>query len=143
MLQGSNVVKGLVKWLTGGLSTRLEFVERDLESLQGQSRRLSQQQDGLAGVVYQQQEELARHRLQLHDQASQMVALRKMHAALSGKIGQAFPGRACASCGGAMIFNRAAADKAYSLECAARCGEKLLLPEANLLKSFGSAGLAP
>ena len=41
---------------------------------------------------------------------------------------------------GKMIFRRQAAERAYSLECEAGCGKRLLLPETQLLSSFTSGG---
>ncbi len=127
---------GLISWLTGGLSTRLDFVERDLDALQARTGRISKEHETLAQVVGEHHRELSEHRKQLHAQANQMIALRKMHALLSDKLGQPFPGKSCPACGGKMVFQRRHAENAYSLECEGGCGKRLLLPESKLLASF-------
>ena len=136
----TKLVGGLISWLTGGLSARLDFIERDLDTLQGRTQRLSKEQDTLARVVGEHHQELAAQRRQLDAQATEMIALRKMHALLSAKVGQAFPGKPCPGCGSKMIFRRQAAEKAYSLECETGCGKRLLLAETQLLSSFTSDG---
>ena len=47
-LRESKLVGGLVDWLTGGLSRRLDFVEHDLQSLQKKTTRISKNQEGMA-----------------------------------------------------------------------------------------------
>lgn len=131
MRRGSGFVGGLVDWLTGGLSARLEFLERDVDTLQRDSRELSQRQEGMTRV-------LADHHQKLQRQADHMVALRKMHAMLSEKLGQPFPGKPCPVCGAPMLFGREAAEKSYALTCSAGCRERLLLPEASLLQTLSS-----
>lgn len=126
------MVRGLVDWLTGGLAARLEFLERDVDELQRDSRELSQRQDGITRV-------LADHHQKLQTQADQMIALRKMHAMLSERLGQPFPGKPCPSCGEPMLFGREAAAKTYALTCSAGCEERLLLPEASLLQTLANA----
>ncbi|MBI1358599.1 MAG: hypothetical protein GC160_30055 [Acidobacteria bacterium] len=129
MRRDSGIVRGLVDWLTGGLSARLDFLERDVDAIQ-------REQAGMTRVLAQHHQELAEHRTQIQQQMDSMIALRKMHAALSEKIGQPFPGKTCLKCGSPMVFRRESEQKAYSLSCIQGCGERLLLPEAQLLETF-------
>lgn len=122
-------MRGLVDWLTGGLSARLDFLERDVDTLQRDTRSISKNQKGMARV-------LVDHQRRLDDQADQMIALRRMHGMLAERLGEPFPGKACPTCGSAMLFEREAAQKSYALTCSAGCKERLLLPEANLLQTL-------
>jgi hypothetical protein len=128
----------LVNWLLGGVSTRLEFLERDVEALQQSTRKLEGDQRGLSQVV-------RAHHAQLQQQADEMIALRRMHGLLTEKLGRPFPGQVCESCGGPLIFERAAAERAYALRCAQGCAGRLLLPESSLLRALdgGNAPSAP
>lgn len=133
------LVKGLVDWLTGGLSARVDYIERDMETLESKTTRLEKEQEGIARVVKVHHEKLEAHENRINAQAEQMIALRRMHGQLAGKVGEPFPGKLCGKCGAPMVFDRLPERKAYSLSCSERCGEFLLLPEASLLKSFGAA----
>ncbi len=138
MGRDGGILRGLADWLTGGLSARLDFLERDVDSLQRDGRELARRQEGMTRVLADHHQQLHDHSAQLRAQADQMIALRKMHAMLSERVGQPFPGKACPSCGAAMLFKRAAEEKAYALTCASGCAERLLLPEAALLETFAS-----
>ena len=138
MGRDSGFVRGLVDWLTGGLSARLDFLERDVDALQRDTRQISRQQDGMTRVLVDHQQRLDDHGAQIRRQADQMIALRKMHAMLSERLGQPFPGKLCPSCGSAMLFQREAAEKSYALTCSAGCAERLLLPEASLLQTLSA-----
>ena len=129
MLRESKLVRGLVDWLLGGLSTRLDFVEQDLQAVQKDTRKLKEQ--------------VRSHQDQLQQQAQYMIALRKMHAMLAEKVNQEFPGRKCEVCGSPMIFRREPARNAYSLQCPNECGKTLLLPEAMLLNTLKRLPPAP
>ena len=133
MLRDSKLVKGLGDWLLGGISARLDFVEQDLQKVQLETHQLKRNQRKLAKVFVE-----ARN-LQINHNVQQMIALRKMHSQLQGKLGQAFPGKHCEVCGGGLIFERESSENAYSLRCPKRCGKKLLLPESNLLESMRKA----
>ncbi len=134
-MRESKLVSGLVDWLTGGLSTRLDFVEHDLDALQKKTTRISHNQEGMAKVVIAHHKELTQHGAQLQAQTNQMIALRKMHGLLSEKLGQPFDDKACESCGGPLVFERVAAENAYSLQCPRGCSGRLLLAETMLLNS--------
>ena len=133
MLRDSKLVKGLADWLLRGISARLDFVEQDLQKVQLETHQLKRNQRKLAKVFVE-----ARN-LQINHNVQQMIALRKMHSQLQGKLGQAFPGKLCEVCGGGLIFERESSENAYSLRCPKRCGNKLLLPESNLLESMRKA----
>lgn len=133
------IVKGLVNWLTGGLSARVDYIERDVESLEAKTTRISNEQNGMARVLQAHHEQLGAHEQRLASHTEQMIALRKMHGQLAGKLGEPFPGKICEQCGAPMLFDRVAEKKAYMLTCSERCGEFLMLPEANLLQSFSAA----
>lgn len=133
------IVKGLVDWLTGGLSARVDYIERDMETLESKTVRIEKEQEGIARVVKTHHEKLAVHESRINAQAEQMIALRKMHGQLAGKVGEPFPGKLCSRCGAPMVFDRVPEKKAYSLSCSERCGEFLLLPEQSLLKTLGAA----
>lgn len=130
------IVKGLVNWLTGGLSARVDYIERDVETLEAKTTRLSNEQDGMGRVLQAQHRQLENHERRLTGQAEQMIALRKMHGQLANRLGEPFPGKMCDSCGAPMLFDRVAEKNSYSLFCSERCGEFYMLPEANLLESF-------
>ena len=143
MLRESKLLGGLIDWITGGISARLDFVERDVETLQGKTERIAQDQEGMAQVVMAHHQQLERHQAQLQVQAAQMVAMRRMHGMLAKRLGEPFPGKTCEVCGGGMIFNRVASENSYSLECPKGCGQRLLLPEGiilNSLKQLPAAG---
>jgi DNA repair exonuclease SbcCD ATPase subunit len=135
MLRNSKIVKGLANWLLGGISTRLEFGEQDLEKVQQDTHQLKRNQRKLAKTFVEAQN------LQLNHNVQQMIALRRMHSQLQGRLGQAFPGKHCAVCGGGLIFERESSENAYSLRCPNRCGKKLILPESNLLESMRKAAV--
>jgi len=128
----SKLVRGLVDWLLGGVSARLDFLEQDVESLQKDNKDLKQQ--------------VQSHQQQLQHHARQMIALRKMHALLAGKVDREFPGQRCEDCGSAMIFRREAGRNAYSLKCPNECGKTLIMPETlllNTLKQLPGGSSAP
>jgi len=129
MRRDSKLVRGLVDWLLGGITARLDFVEQDLKAIQNDTKRLESDQRSLTQTVESQQQ-------QLQFQARQMIALRKMHALLSQRVGKEFPGQRCEVCGSALIFRREPARNAYSLKCPNECGKTLLLPETLLLNSM-------
>lgn len=133
MLRDSKLVKGLANWLLGGISTRLEYVEQDLEKVQQDTTQIKRNQRTLAKKFVEAQNHQLKHNVQ------QMIALRKMHSQLQGRLGQAFPGKHCEICGGGLIFERESSENAYTLRCPKRCGKKLILPEANLLESMQKA----
>ncbi len=133
MLRDSKLVKGLADWLLRGISARLDFVEQDLQKVQLETHQLKRNQRKLAKVFVE-----ARN-LQINHNVQQMIALRKMHSQLQGKLGQAFPGKHCEVCGGGLIFERESSENAYSLRCPKKCGKKLMLPESNLLESMRKA----
>ena len=135
MLRDSKLVKGLGDWLLGGISTRLEFVEQDLEKVQQETHQIKRNQRKLAKTFVEAQNAQTQHN------AQQMIALRKMHSQLQGKVGQAFPGKTCETCGGGLVFEREPSENAYSLRCPKGCGKKLLLPESSLLKSMQKAAV--
>ncbi|HYM13605.1 MAG TPA: hypothetical protein VEU62_22885 [Bryobacterales bacterium] len=122
MQRSNRLVRGLVDWLLGGISARLDFVERDVQTLQEDTKKLEQGQQKLAQQVM------------THHQ--QLVALRKMHALLADRVNQEFPGKKCEVCGSALIFRREATRNAYSLKCPNGCGQTLLLPEILLLNTL-------
>ena len=136
MVRDSKLVRGLLDWLLGGLSTRLDFVERDVDTLQRDTRQIHKDQKKIAQVV------LAHH-AQLQHNTAQMIELRRMHGLLANRLGEAFPGQHCKSCGSALIFERQADQKAYSLQCPKRCGDRLFLPEAKLLSALKKNSLLP
>lgn len=138
MGRDNGFVRGLVDWLTGGLSARLDFLERDVDGLQRDTREITRQQAGMTRVLADHHQRLDDHGAQIRRQTDQMIALRKMHALLSERLGQPFPGKVCPSCGAAMLFQRDAAEKSYALACSAGCVERLLLPEASLLQTLSS-----
>lgn len=138
MARDNGMLRGLADWLTGGLSARLDFLERDVDALQRENKELAQRQEAVTHVLADHHQKLHDHAAQLRAQTDQMIALRKMHAMLSERVGQPFPGKDCPSCGSAMLFKRAAEEKAYALTCASGCTERLLLPEAALLETFAS-----
>lgn len=129
MFRDSKLVRGLADWLLSGISARLDFLERDVQGLQGETGRLSKDQAGLTRVV-------ADHHAQLQQHAASLEDLCQMHKLLAGRVGQEFPGQECKVCGSAMIFERAALRKAYTLSCPNGCGETLVLPEKNLLETI-------
>ena len=133
MLRDSKLVKGLGDWLLRGISARLDFVEQDLQIVQRETHQLRRNQRKLAKTFVEAQN------LQINHNVRQMIALRKMHSQLQGKLGQAFPGKTCEVCGGGLIFEREPSENAYSLRCPKRCGKKLMLPESNLLESMRKA----
>ena len=133
MLRDSKLVKGLADWLLRGISASLDFVEQDLQKVQRETHQLKRNQHKLAKTFVE-----ARNR-QINHNVLQMIALRKMHSQLQGRLGQAFPGKHCEVCGGGLIFEREPSENAYSLRCPKRCGKKLLLPESNLLESMRKA----
>ncbi|MDA1313777.1 MAG: hypothetical protein O2968_10615 [Acidobacteria bacterium] len=134
-LRKSKLIGGLVDWLMGGLATRLDFVEHGLGSLQKQTTRIANNQKGMAKVVLAHHQELRQHRTQLQEQTDQMIALRRMHGLLSERLGQTFDNKTCESCHGPLVFNRVAAENAYSLHCPRGCGGRMLLEETMLLNS--------
>jgi len=138
MLKNNKIVRGLIDWLTGGVSTRIDFIERDILAIEQEQRGLRERQSGAERVLADHHQRLATHDEQLQQQAAYIISLRKMHAALAAKTGKAFPGKECSGCGAPMVFERSPAEKAYKLTCAKGCGERLLLPEAQLLKSFST-----
>lgn len=129
MFRDSKLVRGLADWLLSGISSRLDFLERDVQGLQGETGRLSKDQDGLTRVV-------ADHHAQLQQHAASLADISQMHKLLVGRVGQEFPGQQCKACGSAMIFERAALRKAYTLSCPNGCGDTLVLPEKNLLETI-------
>ena len=133
MLRDSKLVKGLADWLLRGISARLDFVEQDLRQVQQETRQIKRNQRKLAKTFVEARDLRIRHDVQ------QMIALRKMHSQLQGRLGQAFPGKHCEVCGGGLIFERESSENAYSLRCPKKCGKKLLLPESNLLESMRKA----
>jgi hypothetical protein len=128
MGRDSGLVRGLVDWLTGGLSARLDFLERDVDALQRETQEIARHQDGVTHVLADHQQRLDGHAVEIRRQADQM----------SDRLGQPFPGKACPSCGAAMLFQRDAAEKSYALSCSSGCVERLMLPEASLLQTFSS-----
>ena len=133
MLRDSKLVKGLADWLLRGISARLDFVEQDLRQVQQETRQIKRNQRKLAKTFVEARDLRIRHDVQ------QMIALRKMHSQLQGRLGQAFPGKHCEVCGGGLIFERESSENDYSLRCPKKCGKKLLLPESNLLESMRKA----
>ncbi len=133
ILRNSKLVKGLASWLLRGISARLDFLEQDLQSVQQETHQIKRNQRKLAKTFVE-----ARN-LQLDHNVQQMIALRKMHSRLQGRLGQAFPGKDCEVCGGVLIFERESSENAYSLRCPKSCGKKLILPESNLLESMRKA----
>jgi hypothetical protein len=129
MFRNSKIVQGLADWLLSGISSRLDFLERDVQGLQGETGRLKADQQGLTRVV-------ADHHAQLQQHAAALEDLGQMHKLLAGRVGQEFPGQQCKACGSAMIFERAALRKAYTLSCPNGCGDTLVLPEMNLLETI-------
>lgn len=138
MGRDNGMLRGLADWLTEGLSARLEFLERDVDELRRENRELAQRQEAVAHVLVDHHQKLHDHAAQLRAQTDQMIALRKMHAMLSDRVDQPFPGKSCPSCGAPMVFKRAAEEHAYALVCSAGCSERLLLPETALLETFAS-----
>jgi hypothetical protein len=129
IFRDSKLARGLADWLLRGISSRLDFLERDVEGLQGHTERLRKDQDGLTRVVADHHGQLQRHAARLED-------LGQMHQALAGRVGQEFPGQQCKVCGSALVFERAALRKAYTLSCPNGCGDTLVLPEQNLLETM-------
>ena len=72
-----------------------------------------------------------------------MIAMRRMHGMLAKRLGEPFPGKTCEVCGGGLVFERAASQNAYSLECPKGCGQRLLLPEGMILKSLKQRPAGP
>ncbi len=133
MLRDSKLVKGLADWLLRGISARLDFVEQDLQKVQRETHQLKRNQRKLAKTFIE-----ARNQ-QIDHNVLQMIALRKMHSQLQGRLGQAFPGKYCEVCGGGLIFERESSENAYSLRCPKKCGKKLMMTESNLLESMRKA----
>ena len=133
MLRDSKLVKGLASWLLRGISARLDFVEQDLRQVQQETSQIKRHQRKLAKTFVEARDLRIRH------DVLQMIALRKMHAQLQDRLGQAFPGKHCEVCGGGLIFERESSENAYSLRCPKKCGKKLMLPETNLLESMRKA----
>jgi hypothetical protein len=129
MFRDSKIVRGLADWLLSGISSRLEFLERDIQGLQGDTGRLRKDQEGLTRVV-------GDHHAQLQQHAAALQDLSQLHKLLAGRVGQEFPGQQCKACGSAMVFERAALRKAYTLSCPNSCGDTLVLPEKNLLETI-------
>jgi hypothetical protein len=129
MFRNSKLVQGLADWLLSGITSRLDFLERDMQGLQNETGRLRKDQDGLTRVV-------ADHHAQLRQHAATLEDLGHMHKLLAGRVGQQFPGQPCKVCGSAMVFERAALRKAYTLSCPNGCGDTLVLPEKNLLETI-------
>ena len=134
-LRESKLLSSLADWLTGGLSRRLDFVEHDLDFLQKKTTRISKDQRGMAKVVMAHHQELTQHRAQLQAQTNQIIALRRMHGVLAEKIGQPFEDKICEGCGEPLVFERVAAENAYSLQCSRGCTGRMLLEETMLLNS--------
>ena len=128
MFRDSKLVRGFTDWLLSGVTARLDFIERDVEGLQGETERLKKDQHGLTRVV-------SEHHAQLQQHAASLEELGQMHNLLAGRVGQEFPGQRCKDCGSAMVFERAALRKAYTLSCPKGCGDTLVLPEKNLLEN--------
>ena len=129
MIRNSKLVRGLADWLLGGVHARLDFLERDVDGLQGDAARLKKNQEGLTRVV-------AAHHKELRHQAAQLTEIQSMHQALSGRVGQEFPGQRCRACGSGLVFERAALRKAYTLRCPKGCGQTMVLPETSLLETL-------
>lgn len=129
MFRDSKLARGLADWLLSGVAARLDFLERDVEGLQGQTERLKKDQEGLTRVV-------GEHHARLQQHSASLNELSQMHQVLAGRIGQEFPGQICKRCGSAMVFERAALRKAYTLSCPKGCGDTLVLPERNLLETI-------
>lgn len=129
MFRDSKLVRGLADWLLSGVAARLDFLERDVEGLRGETKRLQKDQDGLTRVVSEHHSQLQRHSASLQE-------LSQLHEVLAGRVGQEFPGQTCKDCGSAMVFERAALRKAYTLSCPKGCGDTLVLPEKNLLETI-------
>lgn len=137
MLRESKFLKGLIGWVTGGVSARLDVIERDVQSVEAKTERIEADQQGMANVLMAHHEQLGDHENRLKSHAAYMIQLRRMHGTLSKRLGQPFPGKVCGSCGSPLLFERVPAEKSYSLECPRQCGPRLLLPEQRLLESFG------
>lgn len=135
-MAANGLVQKLISWVTGGVSTRLDFIERDLETLDARTERLTREHEGAARVLASHEQRLNRHDVRIESNAAQMIALRRMHGALAERLGRPFPEKLCDSCGAPMIFDRSASQKAYTLQCPKRCGPELLLPEDRLLQTF-------
>jgi hypothetical protein len=129
MFRESKVVRGVVDWLLGGMAARLEFVEQDVRELRQETKEIKKGQKVLAKVVLD-------HQRQIQAQTANMIALRKMHSMLAQRIGEPFPGQSCEICGGALVFDREPSKNAYVLRCPRRCGQTLVLQEANLLETI-------
>jgi len=129
MFRDSKIIRGVVDWLLGGVAARLEFVEQDVRGLRQETREIKKGQKVLAKVVLD-------HQRQIQAQTENMIALRRMHSMLAGRIGEPFPGQSCEICGGALVFDREPSKNAYVLRCPRRCGGTLVLPEANLLETI-------
>ena len=134
MLRESKLVRGLIDWITGGIAARLDFVERDVEAIQGKTKRIEHNQQGMAQVVMAHHQRLEQHQAQLQVQAAQMIVMRRMHGMLAKRLGEPFPGKTCEACGGNMIFECLASENSYSLACPKGCGKPLLLPEGMILQ---------
>ena len=122
-------MRGVVDWLLGGISARLEFVERDVQELLQETKDIRKGQKVLAKVVLG-------HQRQIQVQTANIIVLRKMHSMLAARIGEPFPGQSCEICGGALVFDREPSKNAYVLRCPRRCGQTLVLPEASLLETI-------
>lgn len=129
MRRDSKLVRGIVDWLLGGVSARLDFVEQDVGSLRRGQQQLEQNQQALAGQVQT-------HHRQLQQQAEDMIAIKKMRTLLADRLNSEFPGRLCEVCGSPLIFRRVPQEQAYSLRCPNECGKALILPEKMLLHTF-------
>jgi len=125
----SKLVRGLVDWLLGGISARLDFLEQDVQEVRRDSRQQQQNQQVLA-------QQVVSHQQQLEHQAKEMIAVKKMRMLLADKLNREFPGRLCEACGSPMIFRRQVDQKAYSLTCPNQCGKTLILPETMILNAF-------
>ena len=143
MLRDSTFLRGLIDWITGGVSARLDFVERDVENLQGRTERIAQDQEGMAQVVMAHHQQLEQQQAQLQAQATQLIAMRRMHGVLAKRLGEPFPGKTCEVCGGGMVFDRVASENSYSLDCPKGCGQRLLLPEGMILHSLKQLPAGP
>lgn len=138
MLKRNRIVRGLIEWLTGSVSTRIELLERDLLVVEREQRRLRERERGVERVLADHHQRLTESDAGREPNAAQAISLRRMHAALADRIGEAFPHAPCESCGAPLVFEHNPAERAYELACAHECGERLLLPEAQLLESLDS-----
>ena len=143
MLRDSTLFRGLIDWITGGVSARLDFVELDISTLQNQTTQISKDQEGMAQVVMAHHQQLEQHQAQLQAQSTQLIAMRRMHGVLAKRLGEPFPGKTCGVCGGGLVFERVASENSYSLECPKGCGQRLLLPEDMILNSLKKLSAGP